>query len=443
MRQSLLVEVYFILATVFAVAVLTWTGLGPAFVWPLALTPYLGYNLYHLVRLNLRIRRHHRLTPPFPPGLWGGIFRAIAAFQQSGRKRRKRQIRFIRRFREAAMSVPDALVILDRLKRVEWANPAAATLMDVAWPRDDGKLLTELLRHRKLGELIEAGEYARPLEIAPDHNRAITLSLRITPFGERKRQRLVVARDVTKIYHLDMIRRDFVANASHELRTPLTVISGFLENLADSPATPHGHRRPLQLMRNQTERMRSIIEDLLTLSRLEMDDQSRAVEPVDVPDELHLILNEAQALSGGGHTFEESIDQDLLLMGNQLELRSAFSNLIFNAIKHTPTGSRVRVVWRRDLGEPLFSVEDDGEGIAAEHIPRLSERFYRVDTARSRASGGTGLGLAIVNHVLNRHGARLIIASEEGSGSSFSCRFPAESSLLRTRLMAATAAGFS
>jgi two-component system phosphate regulon sensor histidine kinase PhoR len=443
MRQSLLVEVYFIAASVTAIAVLTWIGLPPAIVWPLGLIPYLGYHLYQLVRINLLIRAHRRLTPPLPPGLWGGVFRAIAEFQQSGRKRRKRQIRFIRRFREAAMSVPDALVILDRHKRVEWANPAAATLMDVLWPRDDGKLLTELLRHRKLGELIEAGEYARPLEIAPSHNRAITLSLRITPFGERKRQRLVVGRDVTKLYHLNMIRRDFVANASHELRTPLTVISGFLETLADSPATPHGHLRPMQLMRNQTERMRSIIEDLLTLSRLEMDDQSRTLEPVDVPDELQLILNEAHALSGEGNTFESEIDRDLLLVGNQLELRSAFSNLIFNAIKHTPTGTRVRIVWRWDTGEPLFSVEDDGEGIAPEHIPRLSERFYRVDKARSRASGGTGLGLAIVNHVLNRHGARLIVASEEGSGSTFSCRFPAESALPRARLVTPAAAGFS
>ncbi|NEX21236.1 phosphate regulon sensor histidine kinase PhoR [Thiorhodococcus mannitoliphagus] len=407
--------------------------LGVKLVWILALmlAPALARNLYYLTRLALLIRRQHRLAPPFPRGLWGEVYRSIARYQQRGRKSRKRQIRFTRRFREAANAVPDALVILDKHHRVEWANPAAAKLMNLRWSEDDGRLFTDILTNPGLDALIDAGDYTRPLEVAPEHNRAIILSLRITPFGERKRQRLVVGRDITKIYHLNMIRRDFVANASHELRTPLTVISGFLESLQDAPGTPVAHRRPLTLMRNQTDRMCSIIEDLLTLSRLEMHDSPEEQESVDIPDEIHLIVQEAQALSNGRHRIRARVDEDLLLIGSEPELRSAFSNLVFNAVKHTPEGSHIEITWHDAESGPRFTVEDNGPGIAPEHLPRLTERFYRVDRARSRESGGTGLGLAIVKHVLNRHEARLTISSELGHGSIFSCTFPQHSALVR------------
>jgi two-component system phosphate regulon sensor histidine kinase PhoR len=435
-RRSLGFEFWFLTGSVTAALLMIQAGAPGAVVWPLTLAPYVLRNLWFLTRLAFLIRRQHCLAPPFPAGLWGEVYRAIAQYQQRGRKRRKRQVRFTRRFREAAVSVPDALVILDKQQRIEWANPAAALLMDVQWPRDDGKRLTDLLRQPQLAEFIESGDYARPIDLAPEHNRAIMLSVRVTLFGERKRQRLVVARDITKVYHLNMIRRDFVANASHELRTPLTVIAGFLETLGDSALTPQGHRRPIQLMRNQTERMRSIIEDLLTLSRLEMEDRSEDVHAADVPQELQEVIHEAQALSEGRHELVVEIDQDLLLLGNLPELRSAFSNLVYNAVKHTPPGSRIRVVWREDGRGPLFSVQDNGQGIEPEHIPRLTERFYRIDKARSRVSGGTGLGLAIVKHVLNRHDARLIIASEVGHGTTFTCRFPVSLGIRRGQLPA-------
>jgi two-component system phosphate regulon sensor histidine kinase PhoR len=412
-------------------AALALLGVGFAWIWPLVLVPYSARHLFHLWRLSLLIRRQHRLVPPFPKGLWGEVYRSIAQYQQRGRKRRKRQIRFIRRFREAANAVPDALAILGKQQQIEWANPAAADLMSIHWPQDEGRRLTDIIAHPELPGFVEAGEYGRHLDIAPEHNRSIMLSLRITPFGERKRQRLVVGRDITKVYHLNMIRRDFVANASHELRTPLTVIAGFLESLADAPATPAAHRRPLSLMQGQTERMRSIVEDLLTLSRLEMDDPADEHKPVDVSRELDLILHEAQVLSGGAHRFQTQVDAGLLLLGNQAELRSAFSNLVHNAVRHTPEGTTIRIGWRPDVDGPLFWVEDNGEGIAPEHLPRLTERFYRVDLARSRLSGGTGLGLAIVKHVLNRHEGRLLIASELGQGSRFACRFPAERGVRR------------
>ena len=414
--------------------VLTFFGIAAAWLWPLLLLPYLGWHLFQLARLWLLIKRQHRLAPPFPRGVWGDIYRTIALYQQRRRKRRKRQLRFGRRFREAANSVPDALVILDKHKRVEWANPAAALLMDVHWPRDDGRPLTEILDHPDLNQIIDAGEYMCPTDLSPSHDRTIMLSLRFTPFGERKRQRLVVGRDITKVYHLNMIRRDFVANASHELRTPLTVIAGFLETLCESAQTPESHRRPLTLMRNQSERMRSIIEDLLMLSRLDIEDSAERPQPVDVWAELRQLLHEAQALSAGRHRLTAEIDRELLIDGQQMELRSAFSNLVFNAVKHTPEGTEIRVIWQRDEEGPYFAVADNGQGIEPEHLPRLTERFYRVDKARSRLSGGTGLGLAIVKHVLNRHNARLLIVSEVGLGSTFTCRFPPERAMLGSLL---------
>jgi two-component system phosphate regulon sensor histidine kinase PhoR len=431
MRESVRFELLFSAACVGAGVLLIALGLHAGLAAAAALAPILGRHLFHLLRLSGLVRRHHRLAPPFPRGLWGDLYRTIAGYQQRGRKRRKRQVRFNRRFREAAISVPDALVILNKQKRIEWSNPAAAELLNLAWPRDEGRRLTDILSHPQLEEFIDAGDYSRPLEIPPDHNRALMLSLRISPFGERKRQRLIVARDVTTVYHLNMIRRDFVANASHELRTPLTVLTGFLETLSDSQRTPQEHRRPLELMVNQSERMRSIVEDLLTLSRLEMEEPAEGIGPADIPGELKLILNEAEALSEGRHQFQVDIDPDLLLLGYQLELRSAFSNLVFNAVTHTQPRTEIRVRWRLEGTSPVFSVADNGEGIAPEHIPRLTERFYRIDKARSRASGGTGLGLAIVNHVLNRHDARLVIASEVGKGSTFSCRFPDSAAIRR------------
>jgi two-component system phosphate regulon sensor histidine kinase PhoR len=399
-------------------------GLGPARALLVALLLYLGRHLRHLIRLSRLIRRQHRLVPPFPRGLWGELYRSIGQYQQRGRKGRKRQLRFTRRFREAADSVPDALVVLDKGKGVEWANPAAGLLMDIHWPRDDGRHLTEVVKQSELADYIDAGEYLRPLELAPAHNRSLMLSIRVAPFGERKKQRLVVGRDITKIFHLNMIRRDFVANASHELRTPLTVITGFLETLVDSPQTPEAHHRPLVRMQHQAERMRSIIEDLLTLSRLEMDDHAASPAPVAVPEQIEQIAADARALSGGEHLIEVDVRSDLMMIGNEAELRSAFSNLVFNAVQHTPSGSRIGLRWDEDDGGPFFAVADDGPGIEPKHIPRLTERFYRADKARSRASGGTGLGLAIVKHVLNRHDGRLAIASEPGKGTTFTCHFP-------------------
>lgn len=434
-RTSILFELVLLLLSVL-LGWLLWTfDTAQPWAWGLTLLPYLARHLHHLVRLTTLIHRHHRLSPPFPIGLWGELYRTIAQYQQRARKGRQRQIRFSRRFREAANAVPDALVILDRQHRIEWANPAAASLLNIHWPDDAGHLVFDRTGHLDLPVFEDRQDLSGPLEMIPEHDRALMLSLHIAPFGERKRQRLLIGRDITKVYHLNMIRRDFVANASHELRTPLTVIAGFLENLKDAPTTPAGHRRPLSLMHNQATRMRSIIEDLLTLSRLEMNDRIPEQHAVtaDVPSILQLIVLEAQALSEGQHQMTLDVDESLMLLGEERELRSAFSNLIYNAVRHTPPGTQIRIYWGRGAEGPELRVQDEGPGIAPEHLPRLTERFYRVDKARSRDSGGTGLGLAIVKHILNRHGGRLSIASELGRGSTFSCMFPDSRARVRLR----------
>jgi two-component system phosphate regulon sensor histidine kinase PhoR len=397
----------------------------------ITLLVYLCEHFFQLVKLAYLTDTNRRIRPPYPSGLWGEIYQVIAHHQTRSRKRKRGLVRFASRFREASSAIPDALVILDKDQKVEWANPSTQSLLGFSWPTDAGRPIIDLIGYPKLRDYIEEGDYDQPVDFNPPHNEAIVLSIRITPFGEKKRQRLLVARDITKIYHLNQIRRDFVANVSHELRTPLTVINGFLENLMDVGSMPREFQRPLSLMHAQAARMQSMIQDLLTLSRLEMDEKASDQTPIDVPVMLNHIVHDAAALSDE-HRLEIDLDPDLWLLGNEGEIHSAFSNLVFNAVKHTPAGSDVRIIWHRDDRGPFLSVEDNGPGIAPEHLPRLSERFYRVDKGRSRAKGGTGLGLAIVKHALARHEAELHVYSKLGSGSTFTCRFPQDLSLEHT-----------
>lgn len=394
----------------------------------LALLLYLSEHFYQLVRLAYLTRNKRRIKRPYPPGMWSDIYKVIAQQQSRNRKRKRGLVRFATRFREAAGAIPDALVIMDKDQNVEWANSSTHSLLGFSWPQSEGKPITDLIRYSDLAEYIDAGEYNQPVDFTPAHNKAIVLSVRVTPFGGKKRQRLLVARDITKIYHLNLIRRDFVANVSHELRTPLTVVNGFVENLQDSANTPTSFHRPLQLMHFQARRMECIIQDLLTLSRLEMNEKASDQVPIDVPEMLSDIRHEAVALSPE-HQLDMDADPKLWLLGNEGEIRSAFSNLVFNAVRHTPPGTGILITWHRDDNGPFMSVADNGPGIDNRHLPRLTERFYRVDKGRSRASGGTGLGLAIAKHALARNEAELHVASKPGSGSTFTCRFPDDLSL--------------
>ncbi len=394
---------------------------------------YSSKHVYLLIKLTNQIARGQSLSDAYPIGIWGQIYQEIDRQRNRSRKRKRTLNRYMNRFRKVASAIPDAYVLLDKSAKIEWANQAARHLLQVTWPRDEGVLLTNLLSHPDIEHHLEAADYNRPLELPSPVNKAIILSLRITPFGSKKNQRLVVARDITDLYHLNQARRDFVSNVSHELRTPLTVISGFLENLRENHPLPF-QERPFQLMFEQAGRMNTLINDLLLLSKLEMGEHPSNETPVPAPDLIKRIIVQARLLAEqkGGYTIEQEVDENLWLVGNENELQSAFSNLIFNAIIHTPVKTAIRVSWQKDQENASFSVSDTGPGIPEQHLPRLTERFYRVDKGRSRQSGGTGLGLAIVKHVLNRHSGELIVASKEGAGSQFTCCFPAVMTLEKT-----------
>jgi len=388
------------------------------------LAAYLIWHLYRLAQLARSLTGGDRRPLPAAGGLWRPVFAAVATLRARSRKRKRRLSRFVRRFREAATAFPDAAVVLGRRGQVQWCNPAAGRLLAVAWPGASDKVLTQLVRDPILADYLAADDYSQAVVMASPLSKGRLLSVQVTAF-RKKHQRLLIARDITSTYNVDRVRRDFVANVSHELRTPLTVISGFLETLAE-PADPDAERqRSMALMQEQAGRMANLIDDLLTLSRLELEDKVPEPAPVRVSDLLESIVADARRVSGArGHQLALHADSEVLIRGNDSELRSAFSNLVFNAVRHTPHRTRIRIEWGADEGGARLTVTDDGPGIPSRHIPRLTERFYRVDESRSRDTGGTGLGLAIVKHVLERHAGELRIESAMGKGSSFMCEFP-------------------
>jgi two-component system phosphate regulon sensor histidine kinase PhoR len=327
--------------------------------------------------------------------------------------------------------------VLSDDNEVLWLNPVAERLLGLRSPQDIGLQITHLVRHPAFVGFLNQERFEDSVELPSPTNDEVLLSAHITPYG--KRRRLMLVEDITQVRRLEQMRRDFVANVSHELRTPLTVINGYLETFLDSgDDCCRPWRQPMQRMHEQTERMLNLIEDLLILSRLETDGAQRHEHPVPVPELLHSVAEDAINLSAqSGHEIRVEADSELWLLGCESELHSAFSNLVFNAVRHTPNRGEVVIRWHADDGGLHLEVQDDGEGIPATHIPRLTERFYRVDRGRSRNCGGTGLGLAIVKHVLNRHDGRLRITSEVGAGSTFSCDFPVQRRLRRELASAA------
>lgn len=375
-------------------------------------------------RLARALRGKQRLEPPFPGGPWREIFTAVRSLQLRSRKRKRRLSRFVSRFQEAAAVLADGVVILGRENRIEWRNPAAAALLGLESRDCLGAPVAARVRDPVFVEYMAAGEFTRALEIRAPGNLAVMLSILVTPYG-RRRQHVLVARDITRAYHLDQTRRDFIANVSHELRTPLTVLSGNLEMLGEDGVDERAVHTALGSMRENAERMRLLVRDLLTLSRLEMDRPEQGELPVDVTVLLESIVRDARVLaSGSGHVVSLEAEPDLWIRGRESDLHSAFANLVNNAVRHTPPRTAVAVRWHGDDGGARLAVEDNGPGIPARHLSRLTERFYRVDASRSADTGGTGLGLAIVKHALDGHDATLNVESREGAGTVFECRFP-------------------
>jgi two-component system, OmpR family, phosphate regulon sensor histidine kinase PhoR len=378
------------------------------------------YTFAKLYRLHGWLLSRRPQPPPERYGLWYELHALLRRRHRHERGRQRRLLDLLRAFRDAAEAMPDALVYLSAEQRILWFNSAATRLVGLRHPRDIGVGVTHLLRSPRVVNWLAAGAAEPLFDVpAPDDDRR-RLGFRLIRYGNAGQQLLIV-RDISQLMHLEQVRRDFVANVSHELRTPLTVLHGYLDLLEPDDAPELAPM--LAEMRAQSVRMTQIVEDLLTLSRLEASERL-ADERVRMDAMLRTLRREAEGLSQGAHTIaiEATIDADLL--GSTKELHSAFSNLVSNAIRYTPAGGRVTVRWREGAdGGVALDVVDTGQGIPAQHLPRITERFYRVSTSRSRESGGTGLGLSIVKHVLNLHQAKLEIESEVGRGSRFTCVF--------------------
>jgi len=385
----------------------------------------IGLHLYYLRKIALWIERPDGTAPsvelPAAYGAWATVFADLRRARRREDKERDQVTETLNRFIEATSALPDGIVILDRGGLIEWCNPSAEKHLGLNLKRDRGYLILNLVRQPPFTEYLMRADFAEPLTLA-DPVAQITLSVQLLPFQESRR--MVVSRDITPYTRVETIRRDFIANVSHELRTPLTVVGGFLEQLIDQPDIAESQRQRIEaIMLDQTQRVERLIEDLLTLSRLETHSGPERETEFQARLLVEAIAIEAKALSDGKH--EINVDTEpLTLTGSQDELRSAFANLTSNAVRHTTSGGMILISFGSHPEGAHFTVTDNGPGIAPEHLPRITERFYRVDKSRSRETGGTGLGLAIVKHALARHGGRLEIESEVGRGSTFRAILP-------------------
>ena len=398
---------------------------GAAWGWALAalgLGALLAYHVVHLARLARWLAEPAAGNVPEGSGTWDEVLTALHHYERAGAAREQQLADALTQLRRAAQAMPDGVVLLDAKNSIEWCNDQAAAMLELDPRADAGRPIANLVREPAFIDYLASHEQegARPVRLPVAHGRVAAIQL--IPYGEA--QTLLLARDITQAERVETMRRDFVANVSHELRTPLTVLVGFLETVRELKLDPQRVRDYIGMMREQATRMHRIIEDLLALSVLESAPPPTA-ERVRIAPLLERLSADAAALSGGRHTISVRGRPHVDLLGAEAEITSAFGNLLSNAVRYTPTGGRVTLAWDDGPEGASFSVEDTGVGIAPEHIPRLTERFYRVDRSRSRETGGTGLGLAIVKHALARHQGQLEIVSTPGSGSRFSARFPA------------------
>jgi two-component system phosphate regulon sensor histidine kinase PhoR len=384
----------------------------------------LVWHLHNQMRLSAWLWDEKRLTPPSGSGNWESLFNGIYRLQQRQRKKRKELTNLIRRFRNGAESLPDAVVVFRSEGNIVWCNKLAQHLLGFRWPDDSGQPISNLIRTPDFIKYLNKQDFSEPLEMRSPLNVERMLELRIVPYTEG--EHLMVVRDVSQLKQLEGMRRNFFANVSHELRTPMTVLQGYLEMTEDpdmvvGPMWTKAHG----VMTEQLNRMNSLVNQLLTLSKIEAAPMHELEDVVNVPAMLDVLEKEAASLSGDQqHKLNFDIDNSLRVLGDEDQLRSAISNLVYNAVKYTPAGADVRVRWYQTAQGACLEVEDGGEGIEPQHLHRLTERFYRVDKARSRDTGGSGLGLAIVKHALTHHDSHLEIQSEVGVGSKFSFVLP-------------------
>jgi two-component system phosphate regulon sensor histidine kinase PhoR len=410
------------LGLLFAFAGLIWWWMGLVVGLSLALAAAVTaiiVQLSYLQKLGEWLEHPQETRLPDGWGAWTEAFARLYHLRRDDKKHQAELTEWLARFRQAMHLLPEGVAIMDDVLFLEWCNPALERHLGLTMERDKGLRVTNLVRHPDFIDYIILGRYEQPLTLA---FRGRKIECRIIPFENRRQ--ILVTHDATDTERIEAMRRDFIANASHELRTPLTVIVGFLEIAMGDPGLDVTTRTAhLTLMTEQAQRMQRLIQDMLTLSRLESDEFPLKRERVDIKLLVESIAAEARALSGGRHTIEVAVDGPDV-MGSMEELRSAFANLASNAVRYSPNGGTIRLAWSRGPDALAFAVTDCGIGIDPEHIPRLTERFYRVDKSRSRETQGTGLGLAIVKHVLLRHGGKLTITSQPGKGSTFAATLP-------------------
>jgi len=385
-----------------------------------SVTGLLIWHFWNLLQLSWWLWVDRSMTPPPGHGSWEPLLYGLHQMQLRNKKRRRELGSLIKRFRSGAESLPDAVVLTTEEGVIFWCNGLAQQLLGLRWPDDNGQNILNLLRYPEFTQYLKQQAFTKPLNLVLNNGRH--LEIRVMPYSEQ--QLLMVARDVTQMHQLEGARRNFFANVSHELRTPLTVLQGYLEMMQEQTLAGATREKALHTMREQTSRMEGLVKQLLTLSKIEASPIHTLNEVIDVPMMLRVVEREAQTLSQQRQTIEFHVDPSLKVLGSDEQMRSAISNLVYNAVNHTPPATHIIVSWQRVASGVEFSVVNNGPGIATEHIPRLTERFYRVDKARSRQTGGSGLGLAIVKHAVNHHDSRLEITSEPGKGTRFSFTLP-------------------
>lgn len=427
MVKAVWLRAFFFLFLLCAVTGPVWIFVGRQQAWETfcgGLLLYLLYHLWFLAKLMRWLRGPLDARVPAGWGIWEVVFAGLHRRVRIRLEQQNALARALERFRLAGEALPDGVVVFNRHRQIDGLNAQAAAHFNLNPGTDRGQPVTNLIRQPEMVSYLSAGQFDEPLLLQNDLHKGQTLQVQVIPYGDD--QNLLISRDISQLERLENMRRDFVANVSHELKTPLTVVSGFVEMLVDDfDAYPREDAlHYLRLVQEQSGRMQHLIDDLLTLSALETGSLTPLEERVEVPALLASIQQEAQVLSAGRHQVSLVCDGPQILLGCANELRSAFGNLASNAVRYTLDGGKVELVWRRTADGAAFTVVDSGIGIAPQHIPRLTERFYRVDRSRSRETGGTGLGLAIVKHVLTRHQGHLEVESEAGKGSRFSACFP-------------------
>ena len=390
----------------------------------LSLFAYIFFMLKNLFKLHNWIS-DRKAELPDAQGYWGEIFNELYLLEKQKKKQQKLLSTALSRFKKAAEALPDGVVILSQHNFIEWVNPIASSLLGISYPKDSGQKINNLIRHPDFQHYLRKNNYSKTITFPAPDNVDKTLTIQIIPFGYK--QKMIFCRDITHISKLEEMRTIFVSNVSHEMRSPLTVLSGYLEMFSDKPpADEKSFKLAISNMYQQAMRMQRLVTDLLALSKMETAPVEHTAL-VDIYTLLIALKENAEVLAKDKqHTITLKADQELNLRGNSDELHSLFSNLINNAVRYTPEHGNITISWQKLHDEAVFSVSDDGPGIASQHIPHLTERFYRADVDRSRESGGTGLGLAIVKYAIERHDGRLEIRSTLGKGTTFTCYFPSQ-----------------